>query len=177
MTLPSEVERKFERGYPRDNILFQDPHRAILWQNNQQRLDADLTDSDRTDRDARNLLFSPSAGIYGMGGGSIGIQGQGARAWCRGWRNASMVNGRRTKRLSPPLLTSMTKCRQSINPNLSEAAVEEMLIQHLLTERIFRTVFDNQDFTRRNVIANEIEQSDRRAHKPVVQPSRFSPSA
>ena len=52
----------------------------------------------------------------------------------------------------------MTKCRQSINPNLSEAAVEEMLIQHLLTERIFRTVFDNQDFTRRNVIANEIEK-------------------
>ena len=50
------------------------------------------------------------------------------------------------------------KCCQSINPNLSEAAVEEMLIQHLLTERIFRTVFDNPDFTRRNVIANEIEK-------------------
>ena len=50
------------------------------------------------------------------------------------------------------------KCRQSINPNLSEAAVEEMLIQHLLTERLFRTVFDNPDFTRRNVIANEIEK-------------------
>ena len=33
-----------------------------------------------------------------------------------------------------------------------------MLIQHLLTERLFRTVFDNPDFTRRNVIANEIEK-------------------
>ena len=32
-----------------------------------------------------------------------------------------------------------------------------MLIQHLLTERIFRTVFDNPDFTRRNIIAREIE--------------------
>ena len=32
-----------------------------------------------------------------------------------------------------------------------------MLIQHLLTERIFRTVFDNPDFTRRNIIAHEIE--------------------
>ena len=36
----------------------------------------------------------------------------------------------------------LDKCRQSINPNLSEAAVEEMLIQHLLTERLFRTVFN-----------------------------------
>ncbi len=42
--LPTEVLGKFETGYPRDNILFQTPHRAILWQNNQQRLDADLTD-------------------------------------------------------------------------------------------------------------------------------------
>jgi len=33
-----------------------------------------------------------------------------------------------------------------------------MLIQHLLTERIFRTVFNNPDFTRRNVIASEIEK-------------------
>ena len=49
-------------------------------------------------------------------------------------------------------------CRQSINPNLSREAVEEMLIQHLLTERIFRTVFNNPDFTRRNVIAAEIEK-------------------
>ena len=32
-----------------------------------------------------------------------------------------------------------------------------MLIQHLLTERIFRTAFDNPDFTRRNIIAREIE--------------------
>ncbi len=49
-------------------------------------------------------------------------------------------------------------CRQSINPNLSKEAVEEMLIQHLLTERIFRTVFNNPDFTRRNAIAAEIEK-------------------
>ena len=36
--------RKFEKGYPCDNILFQTPHRAILWQNGQQVRDADLTD-------------------------------------------------------------------------------------------------------------------------------------
>ena len=48
-------------------------------------------------------------------------------------------------------------CREAINPNLAKAAVEEMLIQHLLTEEIFSTVFDNRDFTRRNIIAREIE--------------------
>jgi predicted helicase len=49
-------------------------------------------------------------------------------------------------------------CRQAINPNLSVEAVEKMLVQHLLTERIFRKVFDNPDFVRRNVIAGEIEK-------------------
>jgi len=36
--------------------------------------------------------------------------------------------------------------------------MEEMLVQHLLTERLFRTIFDNSDFTRRNIIAKEIEK-------------------
>jgi predicted helicase len=48
--------------------------------------------------------------------------------------------------------------RQAINPNIATQAVEEMLIQHLLTERIFRRVFNNPDFAQRNVIAREIER-------------------
>ena len=42
--LAGEVWRKFEAGYPRDNILFQTPQRAILWQNERLALDADLTE-------------------------------------------------------------------------------------------------------------------------------------
>ena len=43
-----------------------------------------------------------------------------------------------------------------LNPNLADAAVEEM--QAVLTERLFRTVFNNPDFARRNIIAAEIEK-------------------
>ena len=32
-----------------------------------------------------------------------------------------------------------------------------MLVQHLLTERLFRTIFHDDEFTRRNVIASEVE--------------------
>ena len=51
-----------------------------------------------------------------------------------------------------------TLCRTAINPTLAVEAVEEMLIQHLLTARLFGSVFANPDFTRRNVIAVEIEK-------------------
>ncbi len=49
-------------------------------------------------------------------------------------------------------------CRQALNPNLSDAAVEEMIIQHILTERIFRKIFDKPDFVERNIIAHEIDK-------------------
>ena len=51
----------------------------------------------------------------------------------------------------------MELCKTSLNPNIRVEAVDEMLVQHLLTERLFRTIFKNADFTRRNVIAAEIE--------------------
>src|SRR5207237_8744198 len=49
-------------------------------------------------------------------------------------------------------------CQLSLNPNIRREAVDEMLVQHLLTERLFRTIFDNAEFTRRNVIAIEVER-------------------
>ena len=49
-----------------------------------------------------------------------------------------------------------------------------MLIQHLLTERIFRTVFDNPDFTRRNIIAREIENVIEGAYPERIQSRRIS---
>ncbi len=49
-------------------------------------------------------------------------------------------------------------CRQALDPKISSDVINEMLIQHLLTERLFRTIFDNPDFITRNVIAAEIEK-------------------
>jgi predicted helicase len=47
-------------------------------------------------------------------------------------------------------------CKNSLNPNIRREAVDEMLIQHLLTERLFTTVFNNPEFIRKNAIASEI---------------------
>ena len=155
--LPSEVVRKFERGYPRDNILFQEPHRAILWQNQQQTLDADLTDPTQL-IGTLGTFFSHRPPEYTEWEEAVAQFRERVPALGEGL--AERIHGERETNRA--FITAFgdfhEKCRQSINPNLSEAAVEEMLIQHLLTERIFRTVFDNQDFTRRNVIANEIEK-------------------
>ena len=155
--LPAEVVRKFERGYPRDNILFQEPHRAILWQNERQTLDADLTDPTEL-IGTLETFFSHRRPEQAEWDKAVSEFRERVPALGKGL--AERIHGERET--NQAFITAFAafheKCRQSINPNLSEAAVEEMLIQHLLTEQIFHTVFYNQDFTRRNVIANEIEK-------------------
>jgi predicted helicase len=48
--------------------------------------------------------------------------------------------------------------RDAINPIVSEDDVQEMLIQHVLTEDIFAKVFDNPDFHQPNNIAAELKK-------------------
>ena len=154
--LRAEIEKKFDVGYPDDNILFQTPERAILYQNGREVLDADITE--------RDSLVTVLKAFFAY-----------ERAHAAQWHAAVA----RFKDIVPEIGTEAAEliktqhrtnaqfradfaafhqlCQAAINPNLSEAAVEEMLIQHLLTERIFRTVFENPDFTTRNIIAREIE--------------------
>ncbi len=154
--LPTEIRRKFGKGYPRDNILFQTPERAILWQNEREVLDADLTDPAQL-VEAVQTFFAYRPEPYVKWEEAVAEFKD--RVPALGKRLAEVIHEARGA--NPKFKTAFRdfheKCRQSLNPNLAEAAVEEMLIQHLLTERIFRTVFDNPDFTRRNVVAHEIE--------------------
>ena len=155
--LPIQVQRKFEAGYPRDNILFQTPHRAILWQNDRQVLDVDLTDRAQLIETLQTFCsHRPQAYVEW----ETAVTQFKNKVPALGKGLVELIEKERgtNRQFATAFRAFHEKCCQSINPNLSEAAVEEMLIQHLLTERIFRTVFDNPDFTRRNVIANEIEK-------------------
>jgi predicted helicase len=49
-------------------------------------------------------------------------------------------------------------CKESINPTISLDDIREMMIQHILTEDIFNTIFDETQFHRENNIARELEQ-------------------
>ncbi len=154
--LPTEVERKFQAGYPRDNILFQTPQRAMLWQHGRLALDADLTDAAQLIETLQTFCaYRPQE--YAAWEEAVAQFKE--RVADIGNGLAELIQRERlsNRSFSAAFAEFLAKCRQSINPNLAEAAVEEMLIQHLLTERLFRTVFNRPAFTRRNVIAFEIE--------------------
>ena len=154
--LPTEIDRKFAVGYPDDNILFQTPQRAILWQNGRLALDADLTQPDHLIQTLQSFFgYRPPA--YAAWEEAVAQFKEQVADIGQGLARLIQRERRSNRVFTTAFADFLDKCRQSINPNLSEEAVEEMLIQHLLTERLFRTVFNMPYFTRRNVIANEIE--------------------
>lgn len=155
--LAKEVQAKFSDGYPRDNILFQEPKRAILWQGGRQIDDLDITKADAliyfvqelfTYRDQTQLDWEQAVADFKP------LIPDAAR------KVVELIEDERKESQSfiKAFNTFAEVCRTSVNPNLSDSAVEEMLVQHLLTERIFRKVFHNSDFTDRNIIAHEIER-------------------
>ena len=150
------VLEKRDAGYPLDNIFFQNPQHGLLYQNGEQVFDVDITDPTRLISALQHLFAAPPAALANW---HAAVSEFKEKVPALGRKAAELIADQHET--NPQFVTAFTnfyeQCRVAINPNLSKAAVEEMLIQHLLTERIFRTVFNNPDFTRRNTIAREIE--------------------
>ena len=155
--LAKEVKKKLTAGYPQNNIIFQAPERAILWQNGRVVLDEDITEPVVLVEILKQFFDHTPPELKDWDDAVTHFQNQ-VPELGQALKELIEKEQKSNVRFSAAFDDFYALCRQSINPNLSREAVEEMLIQHLLTERIFRTVFNNPDFTRRNVIAAEIEK-------------------
>ena len=155
--LPDEAQEKFARGYPAKNIIFQTPHRAILYQNGALVLDLDITEP----RNLINLLqtfFAYTEENLAEWDAAVTTFQETIPELGAKLETLIQTERQNTPAFRDAFAHFHQQCRDAINPNLAEAEVERMLAQHLMTEQIFATVFDNRDFTRRNVIASEIEK-------------------
>lgn len=54
--------------------------------------------------------------------------------------------------------TFLELCKVEINPDITEADIREMMIQHILTSDIFNKIFDDPEFHCHNNIARELEK-------------------
>lgn len=154
--LTTAVRQKFDAGYPQDNILFTTQERAILYQDEQEVMDVGIADPEAFIRMLHAFFSYEQADITNWERAVVEFKD---KVPALGKRAAALIQKEEdtNTRFQEAFTDFHRHCREAINPNLAKAAVEEMLIQHLLTEEIFSTVFDNRDFTRRNIIAREIE--------------------
>jgi predicted helicase len=156
--LEVEIRRKLAAGYPASNIIFEDTITGVLYQNGQESFRARLDDKQQL-ADLLNLFFGYSQPLITNFDDAVAEFGTRVPDLAKGVLDR--IHAAREEG-NEEFIESFERffeiCRTTLNPSICREAVEEMLVQHLLTERLFDNVFRNQEFTRRNVIAVEIEK-------------------
>jgi len=156
--LPKAVQKKlYTDQYPADNIIFQAPNRAILYQNGHEVLDLSLVESVNLIKILEQFFNfqRPEYERWDLAADEFKTRVPALAQQILALIQSARVDDKSFKKAFDHF---SQQCRQAINPHLADAAIEEMLIQHLLTERIFRRIFNHPDFAKRNIIAREIEQ-------------------
>ena len=153
--LDAEVAKKFRKGYPQDNIIFSDDAFAVLWQNRQEVLRCDMTDTDALGR-LLKLFFSfkrPEIAGFRAAVEQFKTDLPAVLDALRQMIERAHAANASFRQAEEKFLLH---AQEAINPVLTDADVREMLIQHILTEEIFSKVFDDADFHQHNNVAREL---------------------
>ena len=154
--LDAEILKKIADGYPLNNIIFEDTQTAILYQNGQEARRAAISDRNEF-ANLLTLYLNYDQSVFNRFEEAIASYREGIPDIAQRLK-ARIADARENNSYFQAQFDQfMALCQSSINPNISREAVEEMLIQHMMTERIIRRVFNVESFARRNVIAREIE--------------------
>jgi predicted helicase len=154
-SLDYEIHKKLEKGYPTTNILFEDSRTAVLIQNG---------------HEVNRAAFEDHTALHNLITAFVSYAPQEVQTF----REAI----EKFKEDLPDLIVKLRQlieeqavknatfakarenflelCRESINPHIVMADIREMIIQHVLTEDIFITVFNESQFHRENNIARSL---------------------
>lgn len=154
--LDAEIRLKAARGYPLVNTIFEDTRTGVLFQHGQEVFRADLADGPQLTALLNQFYAYSEKDIEGFEQAVAEFQDR-IPHLANALLEKIQAAHRENPRFRAAFESLLALCRSSLNPNIRVAAVDEMLVQHLMTERLFDRIFRDQDFARRNVIAAEIE--------------------
>jgi predicted helicase len=155
--LDEEIGKKKAKGYPLTNIIFEDTRVAVLYQSKQEVLRVDLTDPAQLVRLLQQFFAYIEPDVEGFEQAVDEFKDR-VPELSKGLLHKIKEAHKSNKKFIAAFEAFYTLCQNAIDPKISVETVEEMLVQHLLTERLFRTIFDNPEFIQRNAIAREVEQ-------------------
>ncbi len=155
--LGEEIAKKRAKGYPFSNTIFEDTRRGLLFQNGQLALDADLANPQAVADLLNGFYAYAEPDIEGFEQAVAEFQER-VPELALALADKIKLAHQDNRKFQDAFANFFTLCQSALNPNISQSAVDEMLVQHLLTERLIRKIFDNPEFTRRNVIAAEVEK-------------------
>ncbi len=152
-----EIKNKFAKGYPSDNILFEDSQTAVLFQHGEEEMRVDMKDPDLLHdiltkflqyerpevQDFREAIEKFKEDIPKV---TVAI------------REIIEAQQKTNVELQKAQDSFLEMAKASINPDITAGDVKEMMIQHILSADIFNTIFDEPHFHQENNIARELNK-------------------
>jgi predicted helicase len=153
--LDAEIDTKKRRGYPQDNIIFEDSTQAVLIQNRREVIRCKVEDVVTLEK-MLILFFGYERSEVAEFRRAIEQFKADLPAVLKALREMIEKAYGENTAFRGAATKFLKHAHEAINPNLTDADVREMLIQHILTEDIFSKVFGEDDFHRQNNVAKEL---------------------
>jgi predicted helicase len=154
--LDKEIQNKFIKGYPSDNILFEDSQTAVLIQGGNEVQRVKMADADKLDALFTHFINYERPEVQDFRK-AIECFKTDLPIVLNTLRQTLDSQDKTNKKFKAAFKSLFTLCQESINPKINAFDIREMIIQHILTEDIFLTVFNESQFHRENIIAQQLE--------------------
>ena len=153
--LDAEIQKKFESGYPDDNIIFENSRIAVLVQRGTVAMRVDMRQPAQLHRLIQAFLNFVTGEVEEF-----------RQAWIQFKKDLPGIlvtlreavgNAAESDNYRAAADGFLELCHRTIGPAVSEFDVQEMLIQHILTRDIFLRVFNEEQFHQENNIARQLD--------------------
>jgi len=153
--LDFEIEKKLAKGYPDQNILFEDSQFAVLIQHGDETGRINMRDTSGLDGLINEFVDYVPPEVTNFRSSIKSFREDIPKILVE-LRSLIEKQSDTNKQFTDARDKFLAICRQSINPEISLLDVREMIIQHILTEDIFISIFDESQFHQENNIAREL---------------------
>lgn len=153
--LDREIAAKRAKGYPTDNIVFEDTRIAVLIQNGQEVLRVATADGPALNRllEAFFAFRPPEVECFARAAAQFRKELPTVIEALNWLFNQTLAE---ESALQTRFADFLDQCQHTIGARVSADQAREMLIQHILTEQIFRDIFPASEFHRANHLARAL---------------------
>jgi predicted helicase len=152
-----EIKKKFEKGYPSDNILFEDSQTAVLYQHGQEVMRKDMRDEEELHKILTCFLSYERPEVHDFREAIEHFKLDIPKVTIA-IREMIESQQKLNVNLQSAQAEFLEMAKASINPDITPDDVKEMMIQHILSADIFNTIFDEPHFHQENNIARELNR-------------------